>query len=130
MKKLVLTVVACIAMMQGHAATSSLVESLLEYQAINDALGSNPSFENIIPSTEFIVDIQRTTREVNTLGIVRYEIVTRTSNGNDNTQGHKRCRKRRHSENTNTYLAELNVAVNPGIGPNIVTVISIIPSGN
>ena len=140
MKKLALALIACMAMTSfAQAATSALTESLLEYEAITSALGTNPNFENVISPTEFIVDIQRITRSINVLGEVKYEIVTRTprsltanatfeeealeneASSSDSSSHHNRQR-------THIYIAILNVQANPGIGPNIVTVVSIDPA--
>lgn len=120
MKKFIVLLVASVAMIQStHAATSALTESLLEYEAIISAIGSDPAFENIIASTEFIIDIKRLTRRLDVLGEVRYGIVTRNlSDANNQCPG-----LRNHSIK---YIATLNVAQNPGIGPNIVTVLSIV----
>lgn len=128
MKKFATALLACFAMVQStYAATSALTESLLEYEAIISAIGSNPSFENVIPVTEFIVDIERITRQINILGEVKYEILTRLVGDDPGSRceakgGHKgRSRPIR-------YVATLNVAANPGVGPNIVTVVSIVKS--
>jgi hypothetical protein len=134
MKKFALTLIACLAIAQSsYAATSALTESLLEYEAITNAIGTDPNFQNIIPVTEFIIDIKRLTRQVDITGTVKYEIDTRvlTAQNDDNSHKHRRHKhrhhkhKHRHNHNTNTYVAVLNVAPNPGIGPNIVTVVSI-----
>jgi hypothetical protein len=135
MKKLAFTLVACLAFVQSHAATSALTESLLEYQAITNFIGE-PTFDTI-PATEFIIDISRITHEVAILGTVEYEIVTRILSDNGSvpnlaidmhesihTHHHKHC----HENNTHAYIAVLNVSPNPGIGPNNVTVISITPA--
>jgi hypothetical protein len=136
MKKFALALMACLAIAQSsYAATSALTESLLEYEAITNAIGTDPAFQNVIPVTEFIVDIKRLTRQVDITGTVRYEIDTRvlTAQTDENSNRHRHHKrkhhkhKHRHRHNTNTYIAVLNVAPNPGIGPNIVTVVSITP---
>jgi len=137
MKKLAITLIACLAFVQAQAATSALTESLLEYEAITFALGTDPSFENIIPQNEFIVDIRRITKGVNVVGTVRYEIFTRVITANEQTDldqdmletNSHRCKKRRRHRPSeiHAYIATLDVAPNPGIGPNIVTVVSITP---
>ena len=118
MKKFIVSLIACITMVQStYAATSALTESLLEYEAITSAIGTDPTFQNIIPVTEFIIDIKRITKKINVLGKVKYEIVTRaSSDGSSKHDKHLRSIK---------YIATLNVAQNPGIGPNIVTVVSV-----
>ncbi len=141
MKKFAISLLACLAMTPfTYAATSALTESILEYEAILTALGTNPSFENVIPSTQFIVDIERVTRELDVLGNVDYDIVTRdvgTSNHPDDCDCG--CHDRHHKKHKNHrdlhagvkgfhYAVVLNVAANPGIGPNIITVVSITPS--
>lgn len=141
MKKLAFSLIACLAIVQStHAATSALTESLLEYEAITTAIGS-PNFQ-IIDVSEFIIDIQRITRKIDTIGQVKYKIVTREPrvsssdlntlaeaeyNENFAVSGHRdRC----HQDRTHTYIAILNVAPNPGIGPNIITVVSITPTSH
>lgn len=119
MKKFIAAFVACIALAQGaFAATSALTESLLEYEAITFGIGTDPAFQNIIPPSEFIVDIKRLTRQIDSLGEVRYGIITRTVG--TGTQ----CECHRHP--LVKYIATLNVAPNPGIGPNIITLVSIV----
>jgi hypothetical protein len=124
MKKFVITLVACFAMVQSsYAATSALTESLLEYEAITSAIGTDPSFENIIPQTEFIIEIKRITKQIDVLGEVRYEILTRALSNEPNWDWHESNKKHHRPIK---YIATLNVAPNPGIGPNIVTVESIV----
>lgn len=119
MKNFVLSLIACFLMVQsGYAATSALTESLLEYEAITNAIG-DPSF-TVIPATEFIIDIKRITKKINVLGEVKYKIVTRTPEEVPASSRH-------HHSRTVKYIAVLNVAANPGIGPNIITVVSIKP---
>lgn len=134
MKKLAFSLIACLALVQStYAATSPLTESLLEYEAITTAIGTDPTFQNIIGTSEFIVDIKRITRKVNTLGIVKYFIKTRviSSEGdvNASTEGldmnSDESPASSPSYRTNLYIATLNVALNPGIGPNVITVLRI-----
>lgn len=116
MKKFVVALLTCFALVQStYAATSALTESLLEFEAITSAIGTDPAFENVIPATEFIVEIERLTKKINVLGTVKYEILTRS----ETTSHKKKCR-------INKYIATLTVTQNPGIGPNIVTVDSIV----
>lgn len=120
MKKLALIFVLCLAYFQStQAATTALTESILEYQAITNFIGQ-PNFTTIGPS-EFIVDIARITRRIDVLGIVEYSICTRqvlSGMEEDLNEGNGRVKN---------YIATLNVTANPGIGPNIVTVLSIVP---
>ncbi|MBA3817171.1 MAG: hypothetical protein H0X29_11780 [Parachlamydiaceae bacterium] len=123
MKKFITCLVACFALVQSaNAATTILTESLLEYEAITSAIGTDPNFQNIIPSTEFIVDIKRLTRRIDDLGEVRYGILTRILNNNNGSNCD--CHKKHH--HTNRYVATLNVASNPALGPKIITVVSIV----
>ncbi len=117
MKKFIICLIACVSMVQSaYAATSALTESLLEYEAITSGIGTNPSFENIIPVTEFIVDIKRITKQINVLGTVKYEILTLpVSDGSI-----------KKKQTPIKYIAILDVSPNPGVGPNIVTLISIV----
>lgn len=121
MKKFLFSLAACAAMVQSaFAATSALTESLLEYEAITNAIGTNPDFENIIPPDEFIIDIKRLTRRIDVLGEVKYGILARTVTDGDEWD----CRHEHPCPIR--YIATLNVAANPGIGPNIITVESIV----
>lgn len=122
MKKFIACFIVCIAMVQSiHGATSPLVESLLEYDAIIGAIGGvDPNFQ-VIPPTEFIVDIKRHTKQLNVLGKVKYGITTRILD----EESESKCKHKKQPRAR--YLATLNVAPNPGIGPNIVTVVSIVP---
>jgi ABC-type nickel/cobalt efflux system permease component RcnA len=175
MKKLAITLIACLACFQSTqatasllaqqdwlrtqpTATSALVESLLEYQAIISFIG-NPMItepEQPIPATEAIVDINRITQQVDITGLVEYEIVTRGltvgtdqltaevgdiearhSHWSSHRRGrhhhhhhcpHQHCHNNNNNQITTTYLATLSVQPNTGIGPNTVTVLSIVPS--
>lgn len=131
MKKFTICLIACLAFVQStYAATSALVNSLIEYTAIIDAIGS-PSFE-VIPSTEFIVTIKRTTKQVDVFGKVKYKIVTRNvpaadvsvcaeqETSGDLASASNKCKGKSHK--THTYTATLRVSPNPAIGPNIVAV--------
>lgn len=131
MKKLAFSLIACLAFTQSSfAATSALTESLLEYEAITSALGTNPNFQDIIGADEFIIDIKRITRKIDVTGKVKYAIVTRVINDNfveepvSSSDRHKH-HHHHHHHHTHTYIATLDVAPNPEIGPNIVTVVSI-----
>ncbi len=120
MKKLALMIFASLALSQSaFAATSALTESLLEFEAITNTIGA-PSFDVIGPN-EFIVDIRRVTRSIDEYGEVRYEIVTRRTDSEALivVSAEKACPR------DIKYLAILEVAPNPGIGPNIITVLSI-----
>lgn len=133
MKKFITTLFACLTIASvayGATATSALVESLIEYEAIIEAVGSNPEFQSVIPATEFITNIDRLTKRVNTLGKVEYEIVTRVPRSHDTAviTTHLGCPQKKHTPRIHKYLAVLNVEPNPGIGPNIVTVVSIQPN--
>jgi hypothetical protein len=138
MKKLAFSLITCLAFVQStYAATSALTESLLEYEAITSTIGTNPSFQNIISPFEFIIDIERITHQTDVIGIVKYAIVTRvTSETITDVSKEEQAIETRSSESgshgsghhhhhKNTYIAKLNVSPNPGIGPNIVTVLSI-----
>lgn len=135
MKKLAVTLFACMALMQStFAATSALTESLLEFEAITNAIGTNPLFQNVIPATEFITDIDRITPQVDITGNVKYEITTRVLNSasesslsieEENFEHYSTSQHRGRHRQNNTYIATLFVSPNPAIGPNIVTVLSI-----
>lgn len=116
MKKTAFCLIAMFAVLQSSlafSATSALTESILEYNAILSSI--NGQFPEVIPSTEFIVDIARKTKKIAVFGEVKYVIQTCTiSNKN-------KCKK------SQFYLATINVARNIGVGPNMITVISIEP---
>lgn len=119
MKKYIVSLIACVAMAHSaYAATSGLTESLLEYEAITSAIGTDPTFQSVIPPTEFIVDIKRITKQLDTIGTVKYKILTRSLSASRGSKSHE--------SNPIKYIATLNVAPNPGIGPNIITVVSIV----
>lgn len=129
MKKFAFSLIASFALIQSaHGATTALVESLLEYTAITNALGD--PVQTIIPPQEFVIDIKRITKQINVLGEVRYKIVTRRPwdsfwwdvERSDCSHHHNR----HYHDNTNLYIATLLVSPNPGIGPNIITVLSIV----
>lgn len=131
MKKLAFSLIACLAFVQStYAATSALTESLLEYEAITSAIGTDPTFQTLISPVEFIVDIKRITHKVDITGTVKYRITTfvlsATAGANAlmEQEAHS-CGGHKNRRNTNIYVATLNVSPNPGIGPNIVTVLTI-----
>lgn len=135
MKKFAAALIAFVVLVQSsYAAIPPLTESLLEYDAIITAIGA-PSFTTI-PVTEFIIDIRRITKRINILGEVEYAILTRsTSNGlssNGLSNGNHESNVSNdhyHHQHPTKYIATLNVAPNPGIGPNIVTVLGIEKKG-
>lgn len=115
MKKFIACLVACIAFTQSsYAALSPLSNSLREYEAIERAISLNPEFQEIIGHDEFIVDIARKTKCLDTLGKVHYRIVTRNVFN---------CHKRK------CFCVTLIVAPNPEFecGPRLVVVVSIKP---
>lgn len=119
MKKFALSLIACLVVLGSvQAATSPLIESVLEYEAITNAIGA-PDFQVISPS-EFIIDIERRTKKIYNTGVIKYIITTRATNFSDDqsSSGPEKAP-------INFYLVKLNVAPNPGIGPNIITVLSI-----
>ena len=116
MKKFGSFLIACLVVAQTtFAAVSPLAESVLEYEAIANAIG-DPAF-TVIGQNEFIVSIKRITRRINNLGEVKYSILTRSSSPS-------RCQR---PATPASYIATLNIAQNTGIGPNIITVVSIVP---
>lgn len=135
MKKIAFSLIASFALIQSaHGATSALVESLLEYEAITSALGTNPNFQSIIPQNEFITDVKRITKEVNSVGEVRYKIITKDVFPADWWSNESNCSSHHHHhrhehDNKHVYIATLLVVPNSGIGPNIITVLEIAPRG-
>lgn len=111
----------------AHAAVAPFYESVLEYEAITSALGTNPNFQSIINPSEVIIDIKRMTQQINSIGEVNYEIVTGTSLANeDKTITESKDNNLRKK----SYIAKINVARNPGIGRKIITLLSIIPASS
>ena len=135
MKKIAFSLITSFALIQSvHGATSALSESLLEYEAITTALGTDPAFQSIIPPSEFVTDIKRTTNEINMTGEVKYRITTEevasfdwwSDDRNCSSHHHHRHHHHRHEhENKHTYVATLLVVPNSGIGPNIISVLNI-----
>jgi hypothetical protein len=130
MKKLTVVFIVYLAYIQSvHAATTALTESLLEYEAITNFIGA-PGF-NIIGPDEFIIDIDRITRQVDILGVVKYGICTQLvtaldDNAEPENNNYRECDERDHNnKRQDAYIATLLVTPNPGIGPNIITVLSI-----
>lgn len=133
MKKVAIALIAGFAFIQSAAygATSALVESLLEYEAITDSLGA-PN-QTYISQGEFVVDVKRITRETNILGEVKYKIVTEEIAEFDwwidESSSSSSHRHHRHEcNNRHVYIATLLVMPNPAIGPNIVSVLKIVPA--
>lgn len=123
MKKFAIAFIAYLSFCHfAQAATTALTQSLLEYEAITNFIGA-PGFTTIGPD-EFIVDIKRQTREIDVLGVVEYTICTRrvTANILNENENEHDANNPGHID----YLATLFVSPNPGIGPNIVTVLGIV----
>ena len=113
MKKFILSLIASMAFIQSsYAAVSPLSQSLREYEAITLAIGIDPIFD-IIPQNEFIVGINRITRPIDSLGKVRYQVLTRSLE-----DGRRRS--------TTEYIMTLIVTPNEAIGPNVITVTNFI----
>lgn len=127
MKKFVTGFILCLAAVQTtYAATSALTNSLLEQQAITTAIGTNPRFQDVIPPDQFIIDIERITKEVNNLGRVKYEILTvRVGRDHDESSSSSSSSSRSDNHRTFTYIATLKVKPHPHIGPRSVKVLSI-----
>lgn len=118
MKKFAIALIASMAFVQStYAATSALTQSILEYEAITTALGSNPEFEDVISPSQFITDIKRITPDVNVTGTIKYQIVTLIPGKKHDCS----CTKKQ----VHYYIAKLLVEPNPDIGPFITTVVSI-----
>ncbi len=129
MKKIVFSLIASFAFIQGAQALvgipSNLGESLLEYNAII----SSPLLQATIPQDEFIIDIKRKTRNL-TASTSFYEVVTRVQRGFQEAveTGCGWHHNRRGNRNqTNTYRVQLVLTSNPQIGPPIITVVSVEP---
>jgi len=121
MKKTLFSLIACLVFSQASfAAESPLVESGNEIVAIVDAF---TGVDTTIPAGQFIVDIRRKTKAVFTTGKVNYIVVTRLPTGTTNDHCGRNAKKIR----CQTYLVTLDVEANPAIGPNVITVTSIVP---
>lgn len=113
MKTFFATLFACLALMQSaQAVESNLGESLREYQAILDA---SSLLATVIPESEFIVEIERKTRDLDATTVF-YEIKTASFS----TQHPNHFR-------THEYRVKLLITPNPLIGPPVITVVSVTP---
>jgi len=121
MTKIIFSLLACLIYVQtSFAAVSPLVESGLEYLAVIKAF-TDPG--NSIPTGEFIIDIKRKTKAVNTTGIVKYFVVTRLpSSGKADHKCHSNPKKNR----CRVYIVKLLVTPNSAIGPNTIFAQSIV----
>jgi hypothetical protein len=116
MKKLIFSLIASLAISQSaFAATSALTESLLEFEAITTFIGTDNDF----PQTQFIVEIKRLTKQIDNLGTIKYGIIAKSFDSANPDDSHR--------YHTHKYIATLDVSANPGIGPNIIEVVSVVP---
>lgn len=125
MKKIFFSLIASLVLSQtAFAATSPLIESVLEYEAIVDYIGAD--VDSVFSASEFIVDIKRLTNRIDCLGEVKYRIVTRDTQTSDDSDS---CRRSERSDNDRLrfYIAILEITANQCIGPNTIEVISIEP---
>lgn len=108
MKKFAFCFFLLLASLQANyasAAITSFAESILEVQAILDAT-SDPQFSSLFKTSDFITGIARVTRDLDTVGEIRYTLRTRNIGTN----------------RVKDYRVILDVSPNPGIGPKIITV--------
>ncbi len=124
MKTMIYSLLGCLTFAQvSYAALPALSESLAEYQVIISGIGTDPSFNNVIPPSEVITDIKRLTHELNVTGTVRYKIVTRSvsSSASANIEECSSCGGGSSNHHSHVYIAVLSISPNPGIGPFIIT---------
>jgi hypothetical protein len=99
---------------QEVGATSALVESVLEMQAILTAVATS-QFPSGPGQNEFVVNLFRQTRKVDITGRINYILETCSIGRRNN------CRR------VNKYLAVIRVRPNEAIGPDRIKVLSIEP---
>ena len=115
MKKLLLTIAASLSIVgSAQAALSNLYQSAAYFTAII----SSSQFGTVIPPNQFVTEIKRKTSNIDAAEAV-YEIKTRDA---ETIQG-----SHSHHPHTHKYYAHITVTPNPGIGPDILTVTSIVP---
>lgn len=120
MKKYIVALLASFACMQSvQAIPSNLGQSLLEYAAIENS----SLLQDVIPQSEFIVDIQRKTRDISASEAI-YFIKTLASEVEAPVAVDKKCH-RRDGRNYNLYRVHITLTPNPELGPPVITVDSI-----
>lgn len=108
MKKFAFCLFLILASLQTNyasAAITSFSQSILEVQAILDAT-TDAEFTDLFKTSDFITGIARVTRDLDTIGEIRYTLRTRNIGTN----------------RIKDYRVILDVSPNPGIGPKIITV--------
>ncbi len=103
---------ACVFSQSSFAAVTAFAESVREMNAILDAT-ADPEFSDLFAADDFIVDLERLTPKLDSLGNVKYLLST-CKISNKNT-----CKK------VKNYAVKLLIEQNPGIGPNLITVVDI-----
>ena len=117
MKKTFLTLLSCFACLQSSytfGAIAPFGESILIMDAILSAT-ADEQFRDLFSPTDFALRLDRKTKKVNEYGLAEYIFETCTPNTNNN------CVK------SNLYMVVVDVAKNPDIGGNIITVVDIKP---
>lgn len=111
MKKFAFVFFLLLASLQANYATAAITsfsESVLEIDAILEAT-QDPEFSSLFKTSDFITSIVRVTRDLDTIGEIKYNLRTR------NIRTHR----------IKDYRVVLDISPNPGIGPKIITVESI-----
>lgn len=125
MKKFIVSCLACLSYFHStQALLPNFNESIAEYQAI---LNAQSLLATKISPSEFIIDIQRKTRNLDA-ETVFYEIVTTSGSNSCDTDVENNPilrRQHHHHHKTRKYLVKLTITPNPAIGPDIITVDSI-----
>lgn len=134
MKKFIIALVAGFAFIHSaQAIPSNLGQSLIEYEAIV----SSPLVTEVIPQSEFIIDIERITKSLTATTLI-YQITTLVQKP-AHAESHSGVEveledeadydsSRSHRRNShNKYKVKIKVTPNPQIGPPILTVVSVTP---
>lgn len=124
MRKQIFALIFCLSFIhsRGEAAIAPLYESVREYEVITNSIGTNQEFQNVIHPSEVIVEITRTTQEINNYGEIDYLIVTRIPSTDENSFNQEPSKP-----STRRYAAKILVAPPAGIGRHLITLKSISP---
>jgi hypothetical protein len=119
MKKFILAMVASFAFIGSvHAIPSNLNQSLREFTAIE----KSELLSQTISQSEFIIEIERETKDLNADTVVyKIKTVSFASNSDCNCDG--KCSERKKQKNR--YKVTLELTPNEAIGPKVITVVSI-----
>lgn len=123
MKKFLFAVITAFTFIAADvsAIPSFLGQSLREYQAILD---SSELLHNVIPSSEFVFDIKRKTRDPEA-DTVYYVVKTASSHEYEVGEGVNAVKRPGFA--IHFYVVELKLTPNPHMGPSLIEVSGIKP---